>query len=243
MATVRLNKFLADAGICSRRKADEHISSGDVYVNGARATLGMKVDPENDQVVFRRTPVGQHPEKLVYYALYKPPGVVSTAADEKGRTAVTDLVPRHPRVYPVGRLDLTSAGLVILTNDGELAHQLMHPSFVHEKEYEVVVQAPAQVTADEIKRRFEQGLEIEGKLMQADRVSLLRRSPKRADIVTLQMVLHTGYNRQIRRMCVALGLTIVALLRTRMGKLNLSNLGLKPGQYRLVSKSDILESL
>ncbi len=240
MPSIRLNKFLADAGICSRRKADEHISSGEVYVNGARATLGMKVDPENDQVVFRRTPVGRHPEKLVYYALYKPPGVVSTAADEKGRTAVTDLVPKQPRVYPVGRLDLTSEGLILLTNDGELTHQLMHPSFAHEKEYEVVVQAPAQVTADEIKRRFEQGLEIEGKLMQADRVTLLRRSPQRADVVSLRMVLHTGYNRQIRRMCEALGLTIINLRRSRIGKLKLGKLDLKPGEYRQVQKSDIV---
>ncbi len=240
MPSIRLNKFLADAGICSRRKADEHISSGEVYVNGTRATLGMKVDPENDQVVFRRTPVGRHPEKLVYYALCKPKGVVSTAADEKGRTAVTDLVPKQPRVYPVGRLDLTSEGLILLTNDGELTHQLSHPSFVHEKEYEVVVQAPAQVTTAEIKRRFEQGLEIEGKLMQADRVTLLRRSPQRADVVSLRMVLHTGYNRQIRRMCEALGLTIINLRRSKVGKLDLSKLGLKPGEYRQVKKSDIV---
>ncbi len=240
MPTLRLNKFLADAGICSRRKADEHISSGDVYVNGERGTLGMKIDPEKDDVVFRRTPVRRRPEKLVYYAMYKPKGVVSTAADEKGRTTVTDLVPQQPRVYPVGRLDLTSEGLMLLTNDGELTHQLMHPSFAHEKEYELVVQIPEGISPREVKRRFEAGLQIEGKLMQADRVAPLRRSPKRADVVTLQMVLHTGYNRQIRRMCEALDLSVVSLRRVRIGKLKLGKLGLKPGEYRQVKKSDIV---
>ncbi len=240
MPTIRLNKFLADAGICSRRKADEHISSGDVYVNGERATLGMKIDPDKDDVVFRRTPVRRRAETLVYYALYKPKGVVSTAADEKGRTTVTDLVPQRPRVYPVGRLDLTSEGLILLTNDGELTHQLMHPSFGHEKEYEVVVQIAEGISPREVKRSFEAGLQIEGKLMQADRVALLHRSPKRADIVTLRMVLHTGYNRQIRRMCEALGLTIINLRRMRIGKLELSKLALKPGKYRRVEKSDIV---
>ena len=240
MPNIRLNKFLAEAGICSRRKADEHISSGDVYVNGERATLGMKVDPEKDDVVFRRTPVRRRPEKLVYYALYKPKGVVSTAADEKGRATVTDLVPQQPRVYPVGRLDLTSEGLMLLTNDGELTHQLMHPSFGHEKEYELVAQIPAGISPNQIKGSFEEGLQIEGKLMQADRVALSRRSPKHPDVVVLQMVLHTGYNRQIRRMCEALGLSVVSLRRTRIGKLNLRRLGLKPGEYRQVEKSDII---
>ena len=169
-----------------------------------------------------------------------PPGVVSTAADEKGRTTVTDLVPQTPRVYPVGRLDLTSEGLLLLTNDGELTHQLMHPSFGHEKEYEVVVQIPEEISPREVKRRFEAGLQIEEKLMQADRVTLLRRSPKRADVVTLRLVLHTGYNRQIRRMCEALGLTIINLRRSKVGKLDLSKLGLKPGEYRQVKKSDIV---
>ena len=240
MPSTRLNKFLADAGICSRRKADEHISLGDVYVNGKRATLGMKIDPDKDAVVFRRTPVRRRPEKLLYYALYKPPGVVSTAADDKGRTTVTDLVPQTPRVYPVGRLDLTSEGLILLTNDGELTHQLIHPSFAHEKEYELVVQIPEGVAPAQIKQRFEAGLQIEGKVMQADRVTLLRRSPQRADAVTLRLVLHTGYNRQIRRMCEALGLTIINLRRSRIGKLKLSKLGLKPGEYRQVKKSDIV---
>ncbi len=240
MNYIRLNKFLAEAGICSRRKADEHISSGDVYVNGERATLGMKIDPDKDDVVFRRTPVRRRAEKLVYYALYKPKGVVSTAADEKGRTTVTDLLPQQPRVYPVGRLDLTSEGLLLLTNDGELTHQLMHPSFGHEKEYEVVVQIPEGISPREVTQPFEVGLQIEGKLMQADRVTLLRRSPKRADVVTLRLVLHTGYNRQIRRMCEALGLTIINLHRIRVGKLKLSKLGLKPGKYRQVEKNDIV---
>jgi 23S rRNA pseudouridine2605 synthase len=238
---MRINKFLADAGICSRRKADQHISSGDVHVNDKPAQLGMTVDPETDRVTFCGKPVSPKLEELVYYALYKPPGVVSTVSDPHGRPTVTDLVPDSPRLYPVGRLDLHSEGLVLLTNDGELAHQLMHPRFEHKKEYEVVVRwRPDGPSAQQVIRQFTEGVEIDGKLMQADQISIAANSDQTENIATLRIVLHTGYNRQIRRMCGALDLSVIALRRIRISKLRLKELDLKPGQYRQITKGDIV---
>jgi len=241
MPKVRINKFLADSGICSRRKADEHIRCGDVLVNGEPAALGMKIDLATDQVTVCGKPVSSDPEQLVYYALYKPIGVISTASDPHGRPTVTDLVPDSPRLYPVGRLDLHSEGLVLLTNDGELAHQLMHPSFEHKKEYEVIVRwQPDGLSAQQVIRQFTEGIEIDGKLMQADQVSIAANSDQAENIATLRIVLHTGYNHQIRRMCVALDLSVIALRRIRISKLRLKELDLKPGQYRQITKGDIV---
>jgi len=241
MASVRINKFIADAGICSRRKADEHIRCGDVLVNGDPAALGMTIDPATDQVTVCGKPVSSDPEQLVYYALYKPPGVISTAADPHGRPTVTDLVPDSPRVYPVGRLDLTSEGLMILTNDGELAHELMHPSFEHEKEYEVLVHCPlAGLDRDRIVGTFTEGIEADGELLRADQVSVRNVSQRNENTALLRIILHTGYNRQIRRMCEAVGLSLIKLRRVRIGKLRLKKLSLRPGEYREIDKSKVL---
>ena len=241
MARVRINKFIADAGICSRRKADEHICCGDVLVNGESADLGMKIDPATDQVTVCGKPVSSEPEQLVYYALYKPTGVISTASDPHGRPAVTDLVPDSPRVYPVGRLDLNSEGLILLTNDGQLAHELMHPSFEHEKEYEVLVHCPpAGLDRDGIVGTFTAGIEADGELLRADQVSVSNVSQRNENTVLLRIILHTGYNRQIHRMCEAVGLSVVKLRRVRIGKLRLENLGLSPGQYRQIDRSKVL---
>jgi len=241
MATVRINKFIADAGICSRRKADEHIRCGDVLVNGELADLGMRIDPATDQVTVCGKPVLPDPEQLVYYALYKPTGVVSTASDPHGRPTVTDLVPDSPRIYPVGRLDLTSEGLIILTNDGELAHELMHPSFVHEKEYEVLVHCPpAGLDRDGIVGAFTVGIASDGKLLRADQVLVGNNSQRGENTALLRIILHTGYNRQIRRMCEAAGLSVIKLRRVRIGKLRLESLSLRPGQYRQIDRADVL---
>ncbi len=255
MPKVRINKFIADAGICSRRKADQHISSGDVYVNDKPAQLGMEVDPDTDRVTqlgmevdpdtdrvtFCGKPVSPQPEKLVYYAVYKPLGVVATVSDPQGRPTVTDLVPDRSRLYPVGRLDIDSEGLLLLTNDGELAHQLMHPRFQHKKEYEVVVHwRPGDSREQQVIRQFTEGVEIDGKLMKADRVSLAHNTGQVENIATLRIVLHTGYNRQIRRMCAALDLSVIALRRIRISNLRLEELDLKPGGYRQITKGDIV---
>jgi len=238
MSSIRLNKYLAQAGICSRRKADEHIGAGDVYVNGAPASLGMRVDPENDCVVFQGQVITPQPQRLVYYALYKPRGVISTARDEKGRTTVVDLVPPQPRVYPVGRLDKDSEGLIILTNDGTLAYELTHPKFEHPKEYEVLVQPQDEsLTPKKVKELFEKGIVIEGKQFKADVVHF---NAPDAEGLTLHITLHTGYKRQIRRMCEAIGLSVISLKRVRISKLRLESLGLTSGEYVTIQISDIL---
>jgi len=241
MARVRINKFIAGAGICSRRKADEHIRYGHVLVNGEPAAVGMTIDPATDQVTVCGKPVSSDPEQLVYYALYKPTGVISTASDPHGRPTVTDLVPDSPRVYPVGRLDIDSEGLILLTNDGQLAHELMHPSFEHEKEYEVLVHSPpAGLDGDRIVGTFTEGIEADGELLQADQVSVGSISQQDEDTVLLRIILHTGYNRQIRRMCEAVGLSVIKLRRVRIGKLRLESLGLRTGEYREIDKSKVL---
>jgi len=237
---IRLNKFLAESGCCSRRKADEYIEAGDVSVNGKVVKeLGIKVNQESDEIRFRGKIVKPN-SNFVYYALYKPSGVVSTVSDELGRKSVVDLVPNEPRVYPVGRLDADSEGLIILTNDGDLTLKLTHPSFEHEKEYEVLVKSrESSVRGNEIVNKFTEGILVDKTVMKANRVkvSINSLTPK---LLTLYLVLHTGYNRQIRKMCDKIGLTVKRLLRVRLGKLELKSLDLSPGEYKLVKKEDII---
>ncbi|MEK9156492.1 MAG: pseudouridine synthase [Patescibacteria group bacterium] len=247
----RLNKYLAESGCCSRRKADELISGGKVSVNGKVAVVGKKVDPNTDIITIDGREI-RFRDNFIYYALYKPVGVVSTAYDPQGRPTVLDYVPKSPRVYPVGRLDYDSEGLIILTNDGELANRLTHPSFEHKKEYQVDVKiqmpAPSGVEGSsvknteqrlkDIKRGFEQGLNIDGKLMKADQVSDF--DIQISGFVTFKVTLHTGYNRQIRRMCAKMGLEVRRLVRTRIGKLKLSDLNLGPGKHKSIKREDLL---
>jgi pseudouridine synthase len=237
---IRLNKYIAEAGICSRRKADELISLSKVSVNGkVVAELGTQIDPEKDEIKVDGQ-LCQINQKTVYYALYKPIGVISTANDEKGRANVTSLVPKTPRVYPIGRLDMYSEGLIILTNDGELAQRLTHPSFEHEKEYEIKVRSHKSevVSQGEIKKKFERGLLIDNVLMKAYKVQLL--TTHDPQLMTIRLVLHTGHNRQIRRMCDKIGLQVAKLTRIRIGKLRLADLNLKPGQYKEIKKNQII---
>lgn len=235
---LRLNKFLSSAGLMSRRKADEAIAAGDVSVNGTIVKdMGVKIDPGSDKIAYKGKAVSLLTNNLVYYALYKPKGILSTALDEKGRESVTDLVPKENRVFPVGRLDKASEGLMILTNDGELAQTLTHPSFKHDKEYFVVAKNERGYTQDFVKGRFLKGINIDGKSMKADRVEF---SKSKNELLEIHMVLHTGYNRQIRKMCDRMGLVVVKLVRTRIAKLQLSALLLEPGDYKLVSKEQII---
>ncbi|HOX41504.1 MAG TPA: pseudouridine synthase [bacterium] len=241
---IRLNKYIADSGICSRRKADELISDGKVRVNGLIVNaLGIKINPDVDVIEVEGKEI-QRPGDYVYYALYKPKGVISTASDDQGRQTVVDLVPKTPRVYPIGRLDEWSEGLIILTNDGGLTQQLSHPSFEHEKEYVVkVISSKLKVQSDIekfIKNSFERGMLIDNKLMKADSVSNFQLSTGNSVLATFSVVLHTGYNRQIRKMCDKIGLEVNSLCRIRAGKLELAKLGLKPGEYAIIKREDIL---
>lgn len=218
--TLRLNKVIAQSGICSRRKADELIARGRVRVNGAPAEAGMRVS-SRDSVTVDGQPLS-HAQKHVYLMLNKPVQVVSTAFDPQGRKTVLDFVPkkfRGLRLYPVGRLDYFSEGLIILTNDGPLAQQLMHPSCSQGKTYEVLVRGNALEKALDIMRR---GMV----LAEGDRtapVKITTGTTPRGN-TALTFTLHQGLNRQIRRMCRDVGLTILKLRRISEGPLRLGNL-------------------
>lgn len=227
MAEVRLQKWLAAAGVCSRRKGEVLIQEGRVAVNGRVVTaLGTKIDPAADRVAVDGVPVGAANEKPVYIIVHKPRGVV-TSCEQEGVPVVVDLVACDTRIYPVGRLDKDSTGLVLLTNDGRLHHGLLHPSFDHEKEYEVTVARPV---SDGALRRMAEGMPMMGS---RTRRALVRRRAGRRFRITLK----EGKNRQIRRMVRKVGNHVVALKRIRMASIRLGNL--KEGQWRHLTDREV----
>ncbi|MFA6963676.1 MAG: pseudouridine synthase [Patescibacteria group bacterium] len=239
---IRINKYLSESGVCSRRQADEHILAGKISINGqVSRELGVKIDSDKDEVLFDGKKI-EKSDSLVYFAFYKPKGVVTTSDDEQGRKTVLDFFPASPRIYPVGRLDQYSEGLVILTNDGDLTQKLTHPSFKHEKEYVAEARTgklDPHVGSIQIVKMFTNGLYIDTKRMYADKVIVINENPE-SKLITLNMVLHTGYNRQIRRMCDKIGLQVVKLVRTRVAKLSLESLGLEPGESKEINLESIL---
>jgi 23S rRNA pseudouridine2605 synthase len=222
----RLQKVLAQAGIGSRRTCEDLIAAGRVQVNGEVAALGRRVDPATDRVTVDRVPVAVQPG-LVYYLLNKPAGIVSTAADPHGRPAVTSLVPSEPHVYPVGRLDADSEGLLVLTNDGDLTYRLTHPSFGVEKEYLVSVEGNPRPGA---LRRLREGVDLEEGRTSAARVALV---PPNG----LRITIHEGRNRQVRRMCAAVGHPVRRLVRTRIGPVRVATLA--PGEWRELTAAEV----
>lgn len=226
---IRLQKVLADRGVASRRRAEELIAAGRVRVDGEIVrTLGTKVPPtariEVDGTA-TRTALAR------YVALNKPKGIVSTARDERGRDTVVDLVGARERLYPVGRLDADSEGLVLLTNDGEWAERVLHPRYGHEREYEVSVVGDVTPAAIGQLRR---GVRLEEGLARAEQVTVLARSSRTS---RLRMILRTGWKRQVRRMCAAVGLTVTRLVRVRIGSLRLGRL--RPGTWRELTRTEI----
>jgi 23S rRNA pseudouridine2605 synthase len=222
----RLQKVLAQAGIGSRRACEELIAEGRVSVNGQTAELGRRVRTEQDVVAVDGMVIGIR-EGLAYYLLNKPAGVVSTASDPQGRPTVVDLVPSEPRVYPVGRLDAESEGLLLLTNDGDLAHRLTHPSFGAEKEYLVTVRG--ELRPGEL-RALREGVQLEDGFTAPAKVSQV--SPG-----VLRMTIHEGRNRQVRRMTDAVGHPVVRLVRTRIGPVRIG--ALEPGSYRELGVGEV----
>jgi len=213
MVAMRLQKWLSDAGVCSRRHGENLIRAGKVRVNGAVVTtLGTKVDPGKDRVEVDGRPV-QAQSRKIYVALHKPRGYV-TSCDHPGQQLVVDLIDIKERIYPVGRLDKDSTGLLLLTNDGRLHHRLSHPSFDHEKEYEVTVDRPID---DGDLKQLSEGLPILGSMTRPARVRRL--AGRRFRIVLLE-----GRNRQIRRMVKQLGYQVNRLKRIRMAHIHLGSL-------------------
>ena len=224
---MRLNAFLARAGVASRRKADELIKAGRVFVNGEPGLLNTFVSARDRVEVDGRVVT---PQRLAYVLLNKPTGVVTTASDPQGRPTVVDLVGHEVRVVPVGRLDVDTTGALLLTNDGELAHRLAHPKYEVEKVYEADVEGEP---SDEALRRLAEGVELEdGVTSPAD---VRRVGPSK-----VELAIHEGRNRQVRRMLEAVGHPVRRLHRSRYAGLTLD--GLNPSEWRELGESEV-ESL
>jgi 23S rRNA pseudouridine2605 synthase len=222
----RLQKILARAGLGSRRASEALIAAGRVRVNGEVARLGDRADPETDRIEVDGAVVGVR-AGLVHYLLNKPAGVVTTASDPQGRPIVVGLVPAEPRVFPVGRLDADTEGLLLLTNDGELAHRLTHPSFGVEKEY--LAEVEGRPTRG-VLRRLREGVDLEDG----------RTAPAKASLVgdrLLRITIHEGRKRQVRRMCDAVGLPVRRLVRVRIGPI--ADRRLAPGQWRPLEQEEV----
>ena len=222
----RLQKVLARTGVGSRRVCEDLIADGRITVNGEVPVLGRRVDAEVDLIELDGVPVPVRPG-LVHYLVNKPLGVVSTAEDTHDRPTVVSLVPPEPRVYPVGRLDMDSEGLIIVTNDGELTHRLTHPSFGVPKEY--LVHVEGEPTPGEV-RHLRGGVLLEDGMTAPARVSVVAPT-------LLRMIIHEGRNRQIRRMCEEVGHPGLRLVRTRIGPL--ADPSLTPGSYRPLTFDEV----
>ncbi len=226
----RLQKLIAAAGLCSRRRAEEWLEAGRVTVNGRAARVGDKADPERDDVRLDGTPL-QRQARSVCILLNKPRGYVTTLSDERGRPTVAELVRGVPeRVYPVGRLDMDSEGLLLLTNDGALTQRLLHPSFRIDKTYEVDVSGFRPDSAAVLSAVRE----LDGEPVSPAQVTVLSRSGERA---RLSVVIHEGKNRQIRRMCAQCGLTVRRLRRVQEHTLTLGSL--PPGKWRYLTREEL----
>lgn len=228
----RLQKVLAKAGVASRRKAEELIRQGKIRVDGRVVTeMGIKVDPEIQSVECEGIPLDSQEEK-VYILLHKPVGYLSTVDDPQGRPIVTDLLKNiKERVYPVGRLDLDTEGALLLTNDGELAQRILHPSHEVNKTYVAKVKgSPGNKKLDALSK----GIELEGRKTWPANIEVLK---SKAGSTTIQITIHEGRKRQVRKMFDAIGHPVMKLKRTAYGQLELGELG--PGKYRFLTPADI----
>ena len=226
---IRLNKYLSDAGVCSRREADRLIEAGKVLVDGQTASMGMKVAPGQTVVCDGKTVGGK--DKPVFLAVNKPRGIVCTTSDKDQAENIVEFLNYPQRIYPVGRLDKDSEGLLLLTNDGEFANNIMHPSRHISKTYRVTVRPDI---SEEQLIALSSGVELDGKMTLPANVVVKTKEPNR---VVLLMTIQEGRNRQIRRMCEALGLEVARLRRTSIGPLKLGML--KPGTYRDLTAEEL----
>ena len=229
--TERLQKILAARGVASRRKAEEMILAGRVSCNGRVCALGDTADPEHDEILLDGKPIPDR-QAYIYLMLHKPRGYVTTLSDEKGRKNAAQLVADcGARVYPVGRLDMDSEGLLIFTNDGEFANQLMHPKHEVDKTYRVFVKK----YSPEGMAKLERPIVLDGYRIRKPSVALIRQMS--GDEAELEVTIHEGRNRQVRRMCAAAGMPVKRLIRIREGAVALENLPL--GTWRHLTQQEI----
>ena len=237
----RLQRFLAHAGVASRRKAEGLIRAGRVRVNGQVVTeLGIKVDATRDSITVDEQPITtSRSSPRTYIILHKPKSVLSTTVDPLGRHTVLDIVQTASRIYPVGRLDRDSEGLILLTNDGELTYRLTHPKYEHQKEYRVLVDGQPDKCALQLLREgvnLEEGVTWPAKVI-VDTSRSTERMTEQQEGTWLQIVIHEGRKRQLRRMCRVVGHPVRRLIRVRMGPLMLGEL--QPGEWRQLTTREV----
>ena len=229
----RMQKILSARGVCSRRHAEEMIRAGRVTCNGTVCRVGDTADPEKDCILLDGKPIPSR-GKSVYIVLNKPRGYVTTLSDEKGRRNVTHLVRACGcRVYPVGRLDMDSEGLLLLTNDGDFANSLMHPRHEIKKTYRVTVRN----FSDDAVERMKQPIELDGYRIRTPEISVVERPKQEGDPAVICVTIHEGRNRQVRRMCAAAGMSVMRLVRIAEGSLTLGTL--QAGQWRYLTQQEI----
>ena len=234
MEEERLQKFIANQGICSRRKAEEYITSGRIKVNGnVIMELGTKIDPNKDVVEVDGKKISNIAGKKVYILLNKPIGYVTTTRDQFNRNTVLDLVNVKEKVLPVGRLDMYTSGAIILSNDGDFIYKITHPKYEVEKTYNVTLKG--QVTDEEIEQ-LKNGVQIENYVTGKAKVKILR-IDKEKDLSRVELIIHEGKNREVRKMCEAIGRKVLALHRTKIGNISVKDLRL--GTWRYLKPNEI----
>lgn len=235
MEEVRLQKYLADCGIASRRKCEEYILQGKVQVNGKIITeLGTKINPKKDKIKFENKEVKAE-NKHVYILLNKPIGYVTTVEDQFHRNTVLDLVKVKERIVPVGRLDMYTSGALILTNDGDFVYKVTHPKHEIEKTYTVTIKGIVQNSEVEQLRK---GVKIEDYTTKPAKVKILKTDEEK-DMSRLEITIHEGKNRQVRRMCEAVGRKVLALHRSKIGNIGVKDIEL--GKWRYLKSNEVAE--
>lgn len=235
MEEIRVQKFLSEAGICSRRKAEELILQGKIKVNGKIINeLGTKINPDIDIVEFNEKKVNKVKEKHVYILLNKPIGYVTTTKDQFNRPTVLDLVKINKRILPVGRLDMYTSGALILTDDGEFINKITHPKHEITKSYIATVKG---IVSEEDIEKLKKGVNIDSEYITSEAKAKIIKIDKEKDISRIEIVIHEGKNRQVRKMCEAIGKKVLALHRTKIGRIEAKSV--KLGTWRYLSEKEI----
>lgn len=233
MEEIRLQKYLAECGIASRRKCEEYITQGKIKVNGATITeLGTKINPQKDIIEYNEKKV-EREARHVYILLNKPIGYVTTAEDQFGRDTVLDLVKIKERIVPVGRLDMYTSGALILSNDGEFVYKITHPKHEINKTYNATVKGI--VKQDEIEK-LRKGVDIDGYTTKPAKVKILKTDEEK-DISRIEITIHEGKNRQVRKMCESIGRNVIALHRSKIGFIGVKDIPL--GKWRYLSQNEV----
>ena len=238
MEKIRLQKFLADCGIASRRKCEELIKEKKVKVNGEIAILGTKVDSQKDKIEYNGKIIKNNVDKYTYILLNKPIGVVTSSKDQFGRETVLDLIKLKERIVPVGRLDMYPSGALILTNDGEFVYKVTHPKHEINKTYNVTISG---IVSNEDIEKLQSGVIIDNDYKTKPAKVKILKIEKEKNISRIEITIHEGKNRQVRKMCNAIGKKVLALHRSKIGNINVKDL--KIGTWRYLKETEISELL